>query len=103
MGGPNYHSSLTDGTFDNRGKPPQSKPSTASTQAGAERLASISRKDGAEELRVESKSYNGYPYIDLRVWFQSEGGEWRPTKVGVTVKMRELDEVIAALTKARGR
>jgi len=104
MGGPNYHPSLTDGTFDRRGKPPpQSKPSTASTQGDAQRLATIARKDGAEELRVEAKTFNNFPYYDIRVWFKSDGGEWRPTKTGVTIKPRELDDVIAALSKARGR
>jgi hypothetical protein len=98
MGGPNYHPSLTDGTFDSRGKQ-----SAGAKQSDGERLATIARKDGAEELRIEAKSYNGYPYFDLRVWFKGDGGEWRPTKTGVTIKPREIDEVISALTKARAR
>jgi hypothetical protein len=104
------HPSLTDGTFDRAGKPTQSKPTSStpranasfasSSQNDAKRLGAIERKDGTEELRIESKSYNGYPYIDVRVWFTTDGGEWRPTRTGVTIRPRELDEVIAALGRA---
>lgn len=107
MSGPRYHESLLDGSLDRAGGPTRAHgatptaPKPQQSDAG-ERISTIERKEG-EQLRLERRSYNGYPFLDLRVWFQGDDGEWRPTKKGLSIKPRELDEVIAALTKARGR
>lgn len=53
-----------------------------------------------EELRVVRSMYEGKPYTSLRVWYQpDDSDEWRPTKKGVSVRDRELAQVIDALTK----
>jgi|SRR5690606_7596979 len=70
------------------------------------RLVAIPRgKDDTEELRISLDEFepdNGRPskYVSARIWYLT-GEEWRPTKKGVTVRARELDAVIVALTKAR--
>ena len=67
-----------------------------------ERLATIGRGAG-KELRLRFRRYNGVPFIDVRQWeCNPESGAWWPTKgKGVTIKPRELAEVIKALGAAR--
>jgi hypothetical protein len=67
------------------------------------KLATIPR--GADrELRVRWREFKGHYYVDLREWAAStQTGEWWPVKGrGVTVKAREVAEVIVAL-EAAGR
>jgi hypothetical protein len=101
---PNYHPSLTDGTFDRpRAPAPRSLHSAPQHDSDeGEQLGKLSRKNGDEELRIARRSFNGFEYIDLRVWFRGEDGQYRPTKTGVTVKLHEIDHVVAALSKAKG-
>jgi hypothetical protein len=64
------------------------------------RLATLPRKDGDEELRVELREYNGFAYVDVRNWWAPrDTGEKRPGK-GVTIKLRELGDVADALERA---
>ncbi|MCC6668975.1 MAG: transcriptional coactivator p15/PC4 family protein [Polyangiaceae bacterium] len=60
-------------------------------------LASLTRKDGAEELRIMVRSYNGARYVDLRLWWRDDSGEMRPSAKGVTVRRSEIAAVLSAL------
>jgi hypothetical protein len=67
-------------------------------------LAAIDRNRGKEQLRVSWDEYqptDGQPsrYVSIRVWYQTDSGEWRPTKTGCTVRRAELETVHAALGK----
>ena len=64
-------------------------------------LATIPRA-ADRELRIRWRTFNGHPFIDLREWAASRHtGEWWPVKgKGVTIKPRELDEVLRALRAA---
>ena len=66
-----------------------------------ELLDALPRSDGFEALRVSIKEYEGRPYVSLRVWVRDKnsGAMW-PTRRGVSVRVRELPRVIAALQKA---
>jgi hypothetical protein len=68
-------------------------------QKPGQRLATIERKDGAEQLRVEMRNFNNYDFVDIRCFFKDEHGELRPGK-GCTIKIRELVAVRDALTEA---
>jgi|SRR4051812_9105779 hypothetical protein len=61
-------------------------------------LATISRA-ADRELRIRWRTFNGHPFIDVREWAASRHtGEWWPVKgKGLTIKPRELDEVLSAL------
>ena len=63
------------------------------------RLATLPRGKG-EEIRITWDSYEGRPYLSLRVWNQDDHGGWWPTKVGFTVRLRELPDVAAAIAEA---
>jgi hypothetical protein len=56
-----------------------------------------------KQLRVTICEFNGHPYIGLRVWFQRDDNQWFPSKQGCTIRVGEIDDMIAALQKARAR
>lgn len=68
-------------------------------------LAAIPRGDGREELRVTLKTYNGHPYVALRVWERNGRGEFWPVKnKGCSVRVSEAEAVAEALrSTADGR
>lgn len=53
-----------------------------------------------EQLQVRLRHYQGRPFVDLRVWFRGDDGNYRPTSKGSTVRGRELLEVLRALRGA---
>jgi hypothetical protein len=61
-----------------------------------ERLATFSRGQGVE-LRITLDEYEGRPYIGLRLWELGQSGGWWPTKRGVTIRLRELAELLEVL------
>lgn len=71
-----------------------------------QRLATLPRgKDGSEELRVSLDEFTGddgkpHQYISARLWFQKDGGQWCPTKRGVTIRKGEIRDFGLALRAA---
>lgn len=68
------------------------------------RLLTIPRQGGrgkpATELRIVLDDYEGHKFLSLRVWEQGADRNFYPTPKGVTVRSRELYEVIRALCGA---
>jgi len=54
-----------------------------------------------ETIRVTQESYHGHRFVQLRVWFKAEDGEFRPGKSGIAIAPDKLDAAIAALQAAR--
>ena len=57
-------------------------------------------RNPTERLRISTESFKGRDYIDLRIYYEADGGEWKPTKKGVTIAPDKVDEVIELLSKA---
>ena len=58
-------------------------------------------KNGREELRVMLTEFRDKPLVAARVFFRPEGGgEMRPGKSGLNLRVAMLPELIAALQKA---
>jgi hypothetical protein len=57
------------------------------------------QKNAMERIRVARKEYKGHEFIDVRVFYE-EGGEWKPTKKGITIAPERTNELIALLKKA---
>lgn len=60
---------------------------------------------GDERLRVTyTKARTGdgkeVAWHSIRLYYQDDGGNWRPGKQGITIRGRELGTVTAALVKA---
>lgn len=63
-------------------------------------LVSLPRPDGTQ-LRVSLHTYEGRPFARVAPWQSTDGATWWPVKgKGVTVKVRELASVAAALLDA---
>jgi hypothetical protein len=71
-------------------------------QDDGELLAELPRCDGREALRVTLKTYEGHPFVALRVWARDDHtGSWWPVRgKGCTVRLKEAARVIAALQRA---
>lgn len=53
-----------------------------------------------EVLRLSVDEYNDALYVSVRVWYRVAGGDYRPTKSGITIRARELHEAARWLTQA---
>ncbi len=59
------------------------------------------QRNETEVLRVSLRDYKEKTYLDLRVFFQvAQGGEWIPTKKGLTVDVAHLSDLKAGIEKA---
>ncbi|RMF94368.1 MAG: transcriptional coactivator p15 [Nitrospinota bacterium] len=59
-------------------------------------------KNAAEQIYVSLREYRGHQLIDVRTYYQTEEGEWRPTKKGVSISVDlfpELKQAIVNLEK----
>lgn len=66
------------------------------------RLTVIPRGESGE-LKVSIRAYKGRSYVDIRHWFtDKETGIMKPGR-GVTVRVRELPQVLSALDAASER
>lgn len=72
----------------------------APPQPSGEKLLAISRGE-AEELRLYRDEYLGHAYLRLGVWGRGPDG-FRPIRAkSVTIRLRELDQVLGALQAVR--
>ena len=63
-------------------------------------LATIDRND-RERLQIAINEYKGKSYLDLRIFYTTDGGDsWRPTQRGVTVAPEGLETLRDAVEEA---
>jgi hypothetical protein len=62
-------------------------------------IGDIERNE-TEVMRVSVAEYKGRKYVDLRIYFEGDDGEWKPTKKGVTVQPDRVPDLISLLKKA---
>lgn len=66
----------------------------------SETLATFERGADAE-LRVTWRSYRGSsPFLDIRRWERTHGDTMRPTRHGITLRVRELSRLLSVLVQA---
>lgn len=64
-------------------------------------LATIERND-RERLQIAVNEYKGKSYLDLRIFYTTDGGDsWRPTQKGVTIAPEDLDTLSDAIEEAK--
>jgi hypothetical protein len=56
---------------------------------------------GKDKIIVALKEFKGKEYIDIRTYFENDGGDWIPTKKGITLAPDSLDEMIDILKTAK--
>ena len=57
-------------------------------------------KSETEKIRVQIKEYKGKRYIDCRLHFENEKGEWIPTKKGLTLNSETALKMVEYLQRA---
>ncbi|WP_321866647.1 transcriptional coactivator p15/PC4 family protein [Paraburkholderia tropica] len=57
-------------------------------------------KNPSERLRVDVKEYRGNTYIDIRVWYVTDDGDYRPSSKGVMFKPTLAAELMRGLALA---
>jgi hypothetical protein len=68
-----------------------------------DKVVSSFKRNPTEEVRATLKEFRGRRYLDLRIYYQDDAGEWKPTRKGVSLStdfMPELKEAVMALEKA---
>ncbi|MBN2220527.1 MAG: transcriptional coactivator p15/PC4 family protein [Kosmotogaceae bacterium] len=63
-------------------------------------MTDIKRND-TEIVRVSKREYKGHEFIDLRIYYQDDEGDFKPTKKGITINPKLVDELIDALKKEK--
>jgi hypothetical protein len=56
-----------------------------------------------EVIRVSTEEFKGRSYVDVRIYFEDNEGEWKPTKKGVTINPDKLEQVIELLKEAQDK
>ena len=74
---------------------------TAATPAQGIRVVVASwPRNGRETIQVALDHYQGCEVVDLRTWVTAEDGSLRPTRTGITLAVRHLPQLAAALAAA---
>jgi len=55
------------------------------------------QKNKTNYLLIESREYEGHPYIDVREFYDNEEGNPMPTKKGITFNPKLVEEVAEAI------
>ncbi len=61
------------------------------------------QKNSLERIRIQRSEYKGHELIDIRVYYEAENGEWKPSPKGITFKVELLEDIIEALESERTR
>ena len=62
-------------------------------------------KNPTEEIRASLSSYKGKQYLDLRVYYLGDDGDYHPSKKGITIPpdlLGDLEEAVRKLRDAVG-
>jgi hypothetical protein len=57
-------------------------------------------KNQTEKILVSLEHYRGATFVDLRVYWQNQQGEWKPSRKGIALTGTCIGEVIKALNEA---
>tara|TARA_E500000318_G_C3536390_1_gene202738 strand:- start:107 stop:340 length:234 start_codon:yes stop_codon:yes gene_type:complete len=66
-----------------------------------ENLITQIKKNSSEVYRIYEKEYEGYKFIDVRIYYMDkETGEYKPTRKGISLMPNNVSEVIEGILKA---
>ena len=59
------------------------------------------KKNSSEVYRIYEKEYEGYKFIDVRIYYMDrKTGDWKPTKKGISLMPNNVPDVIEGILKA---
>ena len=60
------------------------------------------KKNATEEIHVEPTTYGGHDLIDVRVYYDAGGGDFRPSKKGLSLRPELWRELLPMIEAALG-
>ncbi len=57
---------------------------------------------GEDLIRVSLSEFRGKQYIDIRIHYMAEDGEWKPTRKGITLTPELMEVVSEGITESLG-
>ena len=59
------------------------------------------KKNSSEVYRIYEKEYEGYKFIDVRIYYMDKNsGEYKPTKKGISIMPNNVEDIINGILKA---
>jgi len=59
------------------------------------------KKNSNEVYRISEKEYEGYRFIDVRIYYQDrKTQEWKPTTKGISIMPDKVEDVVNGILKA---
>jgi hypothetical protein len=65
-----------------------------------DKIVASFKRNPTEEVRAGIKEFKGRRYIDLRIYYLDDQGEWKPTRKGISLAtdfMSELKQAVESL------
>lgn len=65
-----------------------------------DKVVATFKRNPTEEVRAGIKEFKGRRYIDLRIYYMDDQGEWKPTRKGISLAtdfMSDLKDATAKL------
>jgi len=63
-------------------------------------IQSIEKGPGTR-IHVRLSRFRDRDYLDIRNFYETEDGEWKPTRKGIAIPVEFYDELMAALAQAK--
>jgi Transcriptional Coactivator p15 (PC4) len=58
-----------------------------------DKVVATFKRNPTEEVRAGIKEFKGRQYIDLRIYYMDDQGEWKPTRKGISLATDFMDEL----------
>ena len=72
-----------------------------SRKMSKENLITQIKKNSSEVYRIFEKEYEGYKFIDVRIYYMDKNsGEYKPTKKGISIMPNNAEQIIEGIIKA---
>jgi len=70
-------------------------------QMNKENIITQIKKNSNEVYRISEKEYEGYRFIDVRIYYQDrKTQEWKPTQKGISIMPNNAGQIIEGIIKA---
>lgn len=79
---------------------PDAKGKRAEKPSREDRVMATFSKNSTEKIEVKIVDWKCQDYLDIRVWYTSNGKDFMPSKKGITLNVEVLPKLMQALEKA---
>ena len=70
-------------------------------QRADEELIKVIDKGPGGRIHVRLSRFRDRDYLDIRNFYETEDGEWKPTRKGIAIPVELYDELLDALTAVK--